>query len=101
MNMRGLLAARLSDRSLSLIDLHRLRYRIKLLLKINGAQGRIRTSVALSAADLQSAAINHSATCASSARRPLTSLARMERSRADRAELALLELTEGFEPPTL
>src|ERR1035441_2543631 len=32
--------------------------------EINGAQGRIRTSVALSAADLQSAAINHSATCA-------------------------------------
>ena len=33
------------------------------LLK-NGAQGRIRTFVATSAADLQSAAINHSATCA-------------------------------------
>ena len=33
----------------------------------NGAQGRIRTSVARCAADLQSAAINHSATCASSA----------------------------------
>jgi hypothetical protein len=33
--------------------------------KRNGAQGRIRTSVAHSAADLQSAAINHSATCAS------------------------------------
>ena len=30
----------------------------------NGAQGRIRTFVATSAADLQSAAINHSATCA-------------------------------------
>ena len=30
----------------------------------NGAQGRIRTSVALRAADLQSAAFNHSATCA-------------------------------------
>ena len=30
----------------------------------NGAQGRIRTSVAHNAADLQSAAINHSATCA-------------------------------------
>ncbi len=31
-----------------------------------GGQGRIRTSVARSAADLQSAAINHSATCPSS-----------------------------------
>ena len=30
----------------------------------NGAQGRIRTFVAHNAADLQSAAINHSATCA-------------------------------------
>ena len=30
-----------------------------------GGQGRIRTSVARSAADLQSAAINHSATCPS------------------------------------
>ncbi len=36
----------------------------------DGAQGRIRTSVAHNAADLQSAAINHSATCASSAIRP-------------------------------
>jgi hypothetical protein len=36
-------------------------------LKTNGAQGRIRTSVAHNAADLQSAAINHSATCAHSA----------------------------------
>ena len=35
----------------------------------NGAQGRIRTSVAHNAADLQSAAINHSATCAFSASR--------------------------------
>ncbi len=35
------------------------------LLPKTGAQGRIRTSVAHSAADLQSAAINHSATCAS------------------------------------
>ena len=34
----------------------------------NGAQGRIRTSVAQSAADLPSAAINHSATCALSRR---------------------------------
>jgi len=33
-------------------------------LQKNGAQGRIRTSVAHNAADLQSAAINHSATCA-------------------------------------
>src|SRR5271155_5077577 len=36
-------------------------------LKTSGAQGRIRTSVAHNAADLQSAAINHSATCAHSA----------------------------------
>src|SRR5580704_17308335 len=35
--------------------------------KTNGAQGRIRTSAAHNAADLQSAAINHSATCAHSA----------------------------------
>ena len=35
----------------------------------DGAQGRIRTSVAHNAADLQSAAINHSATCASPASR--------------------------------
>ena len=34
----------------------------------SGAQGRIRTSVAHNAADLQSAAINHSATCAHPAR---------------------------------
>ena len=33
-------------------------------IKLSGAQGRIRTSVARCAADLQSAAINHSATCA-------------------------------------
>jgi hypothetical protein len=32
--------------------------------KLNGAQGRIRTSVTRRVADLQSAAINHSATCA-------------------------------------
>ncbi len=35
--------------------------------KLNGAQGRIRTSVTRCVADLQSAAINHSATCAHSA----------------------------------
>src|SRR5450759_39478 len=35
-----------------------------------GGQGRIRTSVARSAADLQSAAINHSATCPSSKPEP-------------------------------
>ncbi len=34
-------------------------------LQKSGAQGRIRTFVAHNAADLQSAAINHSATCAS------------------------------------
>ncbi len=49
--------------------------------KINGAQGRIRTSVALSAADLQSAAINHSATCASFARHRAVAPRRMERGR--------------------
>ncbi len=37
----------------------------------NGAQGRIRTSVAHNAADLQSAAINHSATCALTANYPV------------------------------
>ncbi len=37
----------------------------------NGAQGRIRTSVAHNAADLQSAAINHSATCALCRRPPI------------------------------
>src|SRR5215472_5432858 len=39
---------------------------VHLVLRSNktGAQGRIRTSVARCAADLQSAAINHSATCA-------------------------------------
>ena len=36
----------------------------KTLQPKNGAQGRIRTFVAHNAADLQSAAINHSATCA-------------------------------------
>jgi hypothetical protein len=40
--------------------------------KKNGAQGRIRTSVAHNAADLQSAAINHSATCASLTTSPAT-----------------------------
>jgi hypothetical protein len=44
--------------------------------KLSGAQGRIRTSVTRCVADLQSAAINHSATCAhpaktSPARSPL------------------------------
>ena len=54
--MRFLFAAGLSDRSLSLITFTT-QYK-------TGAQGRIRTSVAHNAADLQSAAINHSATCA-------------------------------------
>ncbi len=58
-------AAGLSDCSISLTPLTT-RYSLlttNYSLK-NGAQGRIRTSVAQSAADLQSAAINHSATCA-------------------------------------
>ncbi len=38
----------------------------------HGAQGRIRTSVTQCVADLQSAAINHSATCALPALRPAT-----------------------------
>jgi hypothetical protein len=42
--------------------------------KVNGAQGRIRTSVTRRVADLQSAAINHSATCASPASDPACSL---------------------------
>src|SRR5580693_4502915 len=58
MYMRLLLAAGLSDRSSSPIMFTTGSYK-------NGAQGRIRTSVAHNAADLQSAAINHSATCAS------------------------------------
>jgi hypothetical protein len=56
MNMRPRSAAGLSDRSLSLITIHH--------SNKNGAQGRIRTSVTRRVADLQSAAINHSATCA-------------------------------------
>src|SRR5665213_4559978 len=59
MYIRLLLAAGLSDRPSSPIVIHRLKSTTK-----NGAQGRIRTSVAHNAADLQSAAINHSATCA-------------------------------------
>ncbi len=55
-NMRPRSAAGLSDRSLSLIH--------SPLDSKNGAQGRIRTSVTRRVADLQSAAINHSATCA-------------------------------------
>src|SRR5260370_26900749 len=38
--------------------------------KLNGAQGRIRTSVTRRVADLQSAAINHSATSAHPAKPP-------------------------------
>ena len=56
-NMRPRSAAGLSDRSLSLITIHHSKLK-------NGAQGRIRTSVTHRVADLQSAAINHSATCA-------------------------------------
>jgi hypothetical protein len=52
-NIRPRSAAGLSDRSIP----HSLQLK-------NGAQGRIRTFVAHNAADLQSAAINHSATCA-------------------------------------
>ena len=65
--MRRLSAAGLSDRSLSPIVIAPNLYYSLLTLycfKKNGAQGRIRTFVAHNAADLQSAAINHSATCA-------------------------------------
>ena len=91
----------------------------------NGAQGRIRTSVAQSAADLQSAAINHSATCAlftpcllrfttpfhpheRATRRahvPQTRLSALTlQRRTSRYNLhrvrPKLELAKGFEPPT-
>src|SRR5665213_3683523 len=59
MYMRRVLAAGLSDRPSSPIVIHHETTHYK-----NGAQGRIRTFVAHNAADLQSAAINHSATCA-------------------------------------
>ena len=112
------------------------------LQKSNGAQGRIRTSVAHNAADLQSAAINHSATCARPATSPKplpaiplypaqTPARSRERRRFSedsggdpcartpgraaaktsfkttslrlpfRASLKRMELTKGFEPPTL
>jgi hypothetical protein len=63
--IRRVSAAGLSDRSLSVTTgfTYLLLTLYYLPLK-NGAQGRIRTSVAHNAADLQSAAINHSATCA-------------------------------------
>ena|GEM_PF-2801068 len=51
----------------------------------NGAQGRIRTSVTLSVADLQSAAINHSATCAHSPLLPCKAPAQPFSTRADTA----------------
>jgi hypothetical protein len=63
--IRPLSAAGLSDASRPLI-VNTLD--VSTLYCKTGAQGRIRTSVAHSAADLQSAAINHSATCASSTR---------------------------------
>ena len=96
----------------------------------NGAQGRIRTSVAHNAADLQSAAINHSATCAhvlpgvpfhnatahpkqnSGARPPPGVLLKLcwrtlqagTTSRYNQTLLIavgkILELAKGFEPPT-
>jgi hypothetical protein len=55
----------------------------------DGGQGRIRTSVARSAADLQSAAINHSATCPSSTR-----------NETPKMDLRLLEPAMGVEPAT-
>ena len=102
--------------------------RSRLTAQTNGAQGRIRTSVAHNAADLQSAAINHSATCAFLLRLPQTlSLHHAEAARkrlranisnwlvdtARRERHAVttklqnpsrggvkLELAKGFEPPT-
>ena len=62
MNMRPRSAAGLSDGSLSLIAIHHANLTTR--SSKNGAQGRIRTSVTRRVADLQSAAINHSATCA-------------------------------------
>ena len=60
-----------------------------------GGQGRIRTSVARSAADLQSAAINHSATC------PSSETGTEPRSRLLRASaIASLEPAMGLEPAT-
>ena len=56
--------------------------------KTYGAQGRIRTFVTRCVADLQSAAINHSATCA------LICLLCC-------LGIGMLELAKGFEPPTL
>ena len=67
-----LLPLRTANRNARLFDHHHhLPITIRLLfmrfrLPFFGGQGRIRTSVARSAADLQSAAINHSATCPSS-----------------------------------
>ena len=57
-------AAGLSDRSISPTPLTSLLTTHYSLLTKYGAQGRIRTSVTRRVADLQSAAINHSATCA-------------------------------------
>jgi hypothetical protein len=72
--------------------------------KINGAQGRIRTSVTRRVADLQSAAINHSATCASYACRLQTRIPSpfapelTVDSTANRAEIALKEWCEACMP---
>jgi hypothetical protein len=119
--IRPLSAAGLSDGSRSLI-VNTLE--VLTLYCKTGAQGRIRTSVAHSAADLQSAAINHSATCAfplvaSSRFTPITAAGAHAHDRpklwladtARRGQRAAttkllsaarknLELAKGFEPPT-
>jgi hypothetical protein len=111
-------AAGLSDRSLSPIAIapglnYVLSATYSLLLK-NGAQGRIRTFVTRRVADLQSAAINHSATCALMLYQrtlpqpiaPVRSLARIrakslpELSMANTARLEQLAGTTNFYIPT-
>ena len=72
----------------------------------NGGQGRIRTSVPRSGADLQSAAINHSATCPSSRETKTIDPSSPRDPRAIRSvsnlELRIrsLEPAKGFEPAT-
>jgi hypothetical protein len=131
--IRRLSAAGSSDRSLSPITIapeslptyYLLFTLYYLLLAKNGAQGRIRTFVAHNAADLQSAAINHSATCALLPARTLSrnpsTIPASARTKPDlprrlngerckgniwqvQPTLVLpqknLELAKGFEPPT-
>src|ERR1700744_4630192 len=87
MYMRLVLAAGLSDRPSSPIVIHR--------YCKNGAQGRIRTFVAHNAADLQSAAINHSATCAFRLRLPQPSSLRHAEAARTTSAGQHLELAGG------